>query len=124
LIVQRAERVPAAERDASNPLYYRDVLLYPNLGQPISKGQNKAVSFAFTMVPGATPVRATLLLRQLGRAIGEAPLALATPDADGVIRQVGLLPLASVMPGVYMLEVIVSADGYNETRVAPLRITE
>jgi hypothetical protein len=59
MIVTRTERVPAAERDATNPLYYGDLLLYPNLGEPISKRVTPALTFAFNVLPGSAPARAS-----------------------------------------------------------------
>jgi hypothetical protein len=37
VVVGRGERVAAGEQDADNPLYVGDVLVYPNLGEPITK---------------------------------------------------------------------------------------
>lgn len=124
MIVRRTERVPAGERDATNPLYYGDLLLYPNLGEPISKQQTSTVTFAFTVVPGAVPVRASLVLSQGERALGEAALSLGAPDASGVIWHVNQLPLASLPPGAYTLLVTVDSSSHRETRRASFRTIE
>jgi VWFA-related protein len=124
LIVRRTERVPAAERDAKNPLYYGDLLLYPNLGEPISKRQTPAVSFAFNVIPASAPPRATLTLSQGERVLGETVLPLGAPDADGRIWHVSQLPLGSLTPGDYVLAVTVIAGDSRETRRATLRVTE
>jgi hypothetical protein len=124
LIVRRTERVAAAERDATNPLYYADVLMYPNLGEPISKRETPAVSFAFTVVPGTAPVRASLALSLGDRALGETSLQLGAPDAKGNVWHVGQLPLANLAPGEYTLAVTVSAGDHIETRRATFRTIE
>jgi hypothetical protein len=123
MIVRRTDRVPASERDGTNPLYYGDLLLYPNLGEPISKRQT-AVSFAFTVIPGAAPLRAFLALSQGERVLGETMLPLGAPDTRGVIWYVGQLPLASLPPGNYTLAVTVTVGDGNQTRRATFRTIE
>lgn len=125
MIVRRTERVPAAERDATNPLYYGDLLLYPNIGEPISKRQNPALTFAFNVVPGNTPARARLTLKQVERALGESTLALGAPDVNGRIWHAGQLPLSSLPPGDYTLVLTVTTGAdVGETRRATFRLIE
>jgi hypothetical protein len=124
MIVRRTERVPAGERDATNPLYYGDLLLYPNLGEPISKRQTPALTFAFTLIPGSAPARASLTMQQGERVLGETALPLGAADAAGRIWHVSQLPLTSLMPGEYALAVTVTAADYSETRRATFRVIE
>jgi VWFA-related protein len=124
MIVRRTERVPAAERDANNPLYYGDLLLYPNLGEPISKRQTPALTFAFNVIPGSGPMRALLALQQGERTLGETALALGTADAQGRIWHVSQLPLTSLTPGEYTLLVTITAGADTETRRATFRVIE
>ena len=124
MIVGRTERVPAAERDATNPLYYGDLLLYPNLGEPISKRQTPALTFAFNMIPGPAAAKASLALFQGERVVGESALPLGAPDADGRIWHVGQLPVAGLSPGDYALAVTVTGGGHVETRRATFRMIE
>src|SRR5205823_12651734 len=109
MIVARAERVAAAERDANNPLYYGDLLLYPNLGEPISKRTTQALTFAFNVIPGSTSMTASLTLAQGERTIGQTPLQLGAPDAQGRIWNVGQLPIANLATGEYTLRANVNA---------------
>jgi hypothetical protein len=124
MIVRHAERVPATERDATNPLYYGDLLLYPNLGEPISKRETQALTFAFNVVPGNTPITASLTLAQGKRTIGRTPLQLGAPDPQGRIWNVGQLPLASLTPGEYVLAVTISTQSHIETRLTNFRVVE
>ena len=124
LIVQRAERVPASQRDAGNPLYYGDLLLYPNLGEAISKQQSPALSFAFNVIAGGAPAHASLTLLQGQRTLGQTALSLGTPDSQGRIWHVSQLPLANLAPGEYTLSVTVNAGDSSETRRAPFRVIE
>ncbi len=109
-VVQRAEKVPDAERDATNPLYFGDTLLYPNIGEPLSKAATKELGFAFTVLPGKAPVSgATVSLLKSGQPVGQAPLTLEKTDASGVIRQVGRLPMEAFEPGTYEIRVAVQS---------------
>lgn len=109
-VVQRAEKVPAAERDASNPLYFGELLLYPNMGEPLSKAASRDVAFAFAIYPSAAPVSgATVTLAKNGHVLGQAPLALDAPDAAGRIGQVGRLPIDTLEPGAYEIRLAVQS---------------
>jgi hypothetical protein len=124
LIVQRAERVPANQRDAGNPLYHGDVLLYPNLGEPISRRLTSTLSFAFNVIPGGAPTQASVRLSQGDRALGQTALSLAAPDSQGRIWHVSQLPVGNLEPGVYELAVIVTANDSTQTRRTRFEIVE
>ena len=116
-VVQRAERVPAAERDASNPLYFGDLLLYPNLGQPLSKTVDKELTFGFTAWDGhGVPVEASIEVVRSGQAVATAPIALGAADGQGRINQLSRLPLESLSPGAYELRVTLQAGEQHVTR--------
>jgi hypothetical protein len=123
-VVQRAEKVPAAERDASNPLYFGELLLYPNLGEPLSKRAARELAFAFTVYPGSAQVQgATVTLLRAGQVVGQAPLALDKPDAAGRIQQVSRLPLDSLEPGAYEVRIGVQSGSAVVTRSARVTVT-
>jgi len=124
MIVGRTERVPAAERDATNPLYYGDLLLYPNLGEPISKRQSSALTLAFNVIPGGATTTAVFKLFQGNRALGETELPLGTPDAQGRIWHVSQLPIGNLEPGEYEVAVTVSASDSTQIRRSRFQIVE
>jgi VWFA-related protein len=115
VIVRRSEEVPEAERDPGNPLYYGDLLLYPNLGEPVSKAMDKEVSFFITVYPGRHRGRlgARLQLLQDGRPLATAPIEIDDPDPEGRVQQTGRLPLEPLPPGRYEL-VFTVADGKEQ----------
>jgi hypothetical protein len=123
LIVQRTEQVPAAERDVINPLYYGDMLLYPSLGEPISKRQSPALTFAFNMIPVSAITSAVLTLSQGDRTLGQTALPLGRPDAQGRIWHVSQIPIGNLTPGEYELAVTV-VGGNAETRRTKFQIVE
>lgn len=124
MIIARTERVPAGERDATNPLYFGDVLLYPNLGELISKREISALTFAFNVIPGSASARASLTLSQGERTLGQTALELGTPDAEGRSWQVSQLPIGSLVPGEYELAVTVAAGNNSEIRRTRFQIVE
>jgi VWFA-related protein len=124
-VVQRAEHVAAAQRDASNPLYFGDLLLYPNLGTPLSKASDRELTFGFTAYGGHdAPLEASLQLLRSGQLVATVPLALGAVDRQGRINQIGKLPLAPLDPGSYELRVTVIAGTQRVTRGVPFAIGE
>jgi VWFA-related protein len=114
VIVERTEKVPGTEARKGAPLYYGDVLLYPNLGDPVSRTSDKEVAFYVSLYPGAgRPVRTvTLELLHNGQRVANAPLTVGTVQEDR-IQHVGRLPLDAVPPGTYELR-ITASDGETE----------
>ncbi len=118
MVVRRAEKLADEEQTASRPLQYDDVVLYPNLGQPISKGPGRELAFFVTAWPAAERLRvdARVQVRREGRTIAAAPPLRLEPQRDGPIRLVSSLPLDGFAPGDYELRVTLS-DGLDaETR--------
>jgi VWFA-related protein len=108
VLVKRGEKVDAKDRRPSNPLLVNDTVLYPNLGETVSKS-SKEIGFYFAVYPtksGPTP-QATLQLLEDGKAIADLPITLSAADNSGRIQQVGRLPLERIAPGTYELRAIV-----------------
>ena len=125
LLIQRSERVPAAERKDDNPLYQGDLLLYPNLGTPLRKSVDKTVSFALTIytVDPSTP-NATLVLKKDGTPLGQVPLTLPAADANSRIHLASQLPLDTFPPGNYTLETTIARGAEREVRTASFALIE
>jgi len=125
VIVKRGEKVPDKDRRADNPLLVNDVILYPNLGEPISKAA-KELGFYFAAYPikgGPSPESAIELLQD-DKPVAHLPMPLAAADASGRIQQVGRLPLDQIAPGTYELRAIVKQGTQQIFRSTMLRIVE
>jgi hypothetical protein len=123
VLVKRAERVPDKDRRRDNPLLVNDVLLYPNLGEPVSKA-SKEMGFYFVVYPASgkpAPVSRIELLQE-GKPVAQQSMPLATADASGRIQQVGRLPLDQLAPGTYELRAVVKQGDEQVVRSALLRI--
>ena len=105
VLIDRVERVPAEERDSSNPLYFGEALLYPNMGDPYRKSVAKALGFFFSARAPGPSRRALLEVARAGQVTGSLMMKLPEPDADGRIQHAGTLPLESFAPGEYELRV-------------------
>ncbi|HEX7085100.1 MAG TPA: VWA domain-containing protein [Vicinamibacterales bacterium] len=124
ILVSRGERLPEGERPRDNPFLVDDILLYPNLGEPLKKGRDSELAFFFTVYPpkgdGAPP--AVLELMKDGRLLARSPLELPAPDANGRIQHVSRLPLDPLEPGTYDLRVVVGDGKSRQLRSVLVRI--
>ena len=125
VLVKRSEKVPEKDRRAENPLLVKDVVLYPNLGEPVSKtAKELAFYFAAYPVQGGPPPASSLELLLNDTPVARVPLPMAAPDASGRIQQVGRLPLDQIAPGAYELRVGVTQGASQVFRSTLLRITD
>jgi VWFA-related protein len=125
VLVKSSEKIDAKDRRPGNPLLINDTLLYPNLGENVSKAA-KEVGFYFAVYPaksGPAPEAALQLLED-GKVAAELPMQLNAADKAGRIQQVGRLPLDRLAPGTYELRAVVKQGPQQLVRSAMLRIVE
>jgi VWFA-related protein len=106
-LIQRAEQ---AKEKLDSPFRIGEVLIYPNLGEPVRKA-GKQMGFYFNIYParGATDLpKLTLELLQSGKSLVQLPLKLTPPDETGRIQFASGLPLESLSPGAYVMKISVS----------------
>jgi len=125
-VVSRVERLDPKDPDAaSHPLAGQGVLLYPSMGEPISKKGQAEIAFALPMIlDPAAPATATLELLQKGQSLAQIPLPLEKADAAGRLLQVSRLPSAAIPPGAYDLRVTVTAGAQKITRTTGLVVVD
>lgn len=122
-IVKRGEQL-AKDHKNTSPFLFGEVLLYPNLGEPVSKAA-KQMGFFFTVYPakGSTFTPAlTVELWQNGKALASVPLKLPAPNESGRIPYVGNLPLESLQPGEYELRASVRTDKGSASRTTKFTV--
>jgi len=124
VIVKRGEQLPKGQKPDS-PFLAGDVLLYPNLGEPVSKA-GKQMGFFFTVYPPKdstfTPGLMVELL-QSGKVLAAVPLKMPPPNESGRIPFVGNIPLESLPPGEYEMRVTVRGDKGSAFRTTKFTIT-
>jgi hypothetical protein len=125
VVVKRTEKIPEKERRSDNPLLVKDLILYPNFGDAISKSA-KEVGFYFAayLGKGGPAPESVLELLADGKALAQVPIALGPADASGRIQQVGRLPVDQQQPGTYEKRAIVKQGATQVARSAMLRIVE
>jgi VWFA-related protein len=119
VLVKRVEQLPEDDRDPDRPLAFEEILVYPNLGEPVSKAERQEAAFFFTVYAargGAHTPKARLQVFQDGTKLAEAPTPLPEPDASGQIRHVCALPVGQFPAGDYELRVAVEDDRGSEMR--------
>jgi VWFA-related protein len=107
-IIQSAEQVK--EKTDSPFLVGDQLMVYPNLGEPIRKSA-KQMGFYFNVytAKGATEApNLNLEVLQNNKSVAKVPLKLGAPDAKGRIQYASALPLDSLNPGTYELKISVS----------------
>lgn len=115
IVVQRAEPVKAGDVEPDHPLLVgSDVLLYPNLGEPLAAGVPQTLTLYATVRPaeGHPTLSASVSIVRDRQTLVTAPVQMAAPGPDGFIRQVVRLPLPALAPGTYTVRLDLG-DGQN-----------
>jgi VWFA-related protein len=124
VIVKRGEKVAEKERRAENPFQVKDLVISPNLTDPVSKAAKElGFYFAIYPAPGGPAPEAVLQLLLDDTQVAQLPVPLAAADASGRIQELGRLPLDQIPPGSYELRVVVKQGGGQVVRSALVRIT-
>ena len=126
VLVKSAERLQAADQGVSNPFHFGEVLIYPNMDEPVRKRESKNLAFFVTVYPPQGSQAATKLkleLMQKGRTLGRASYDLPAPDATARIQYASAFPIDKYQPGEYELKVTVENGQSTATRSERVRIT-
>jgi hypothetical protein len=125
IVVASAERVAKGSQQAGNPFFVGDLLLYPNLGEPLRKSATQDLGFFFTAYPGkGEKLQGTLELLQNGAKLAALPLTLGDPDVSGRIQHVSRVPISALAPGTYDLRVVLTDGRRQISRSVMFRIVD
>ena len=119
VIIDRAERLSATDKENS-PFRFGEMIVYPNLGQPLRKGATKEMALMLTAYASRgekTAPKLTLEIAQGDHALAKGALDLPAPDADGRIQYASTIPTDKLAPGDYQLVVTASDAHGTATRV-------
>jgi hypothetical protein len=115
VVVAKAKKASATDSQA-NPFRVGELMLYPNLGDPLHKAGSKGLSMFLTIYPpkGATTApKMSIELAQAGQPLGQLPVQLPAADQNGRIQYTGTIPLDAFPPGEYELKAMVT-DGVTK----------
>src|SRR5262245_15055105 len=120
-LLKRADRLTADEQKKNHPLHFGEIVVYPNLGEPLRKSVTKQLAFFFTAWPaqGSTEkLKLTVEVIQNGRSLGQIPAELPAADEQGRVKYASALPLDNFPPGSYELRMTVKDGQSSVSRAA------
>lgn len=126
VLIKSAEQLTASDKQASNPFRFGDVLIYPNMDEPLRKATSKNLAFFVTVYPSrgaASTAKLLIEITQKGRTLGQTSYDLPAPDAQGRIQYASAVPIEKFGPGDYELKVAVQEAQTKVTRSEKFTIT-
>jgi VWFA-related protein len=124
VVVSRAEKLDADEGQPPRPLQLHDVLLYPNLGQPVTRDAGRPLAFFLRAWPAAERpgVDARVEVLRGTQTVAAARPVRLRPEADGLVQLVSSFPVESLVPGAYELRVTLTDGRDAEMRTTALSV--
>ncbi|HKV37827.1 MAG TPA: VWA domain-containing protein, partial [Blastocatellia bacterium] len=126
VLLKRAEKLSADDQKVSNPFHYGELLVYPNMGEPLLKSANKDLSFFFTVYPAVGSTSSPKLTVEVetanGKGLARTSPPLPAADATGRIQFASQLPLGAYPPGSYSLKITVTDGLSTVSRSVPFTV--
>lgn len=121
VVINRVEQLKAADKNPHNPFQFGEVLVYPNLGAPLSKSATKRLGIFFTAQALKGDNSAPKMLLEIStadRSLAQIKSDLPAPDASGRLQHASAIPLDSFQPGTYDLKITITHGNASVTRAA------
>ncbi len=116
VVVAQAQKVSTTDSQ-TNPFRVGELMLIPNLGEPLHKAGSKGLTIFVTSYPAKNSTAApkmTIELYMGGSPAGQLPVQLPAQDQNGRIQYTGTIPIDAFPPGEYELKAMVT-DGVTKT---------
>jgi len=126
IVVIKKTGHPTAGQDSLRTFQFDDLLVYPNLGEPISKAHGNELSLfvtVYTAKGDSTPPKLNLEIARAGRSMGHLSYDLHAPDKTGRIQYASVISLDKFQPGDYELKLSVRAGSRMATRSERVQLT-
>jgi len=122
VLVGQADAIQGAG-NSDDPLRLGAVQLMPSGGQPICKSMVSKLTFFYTAVaPGSDKPTATLEFLRGESLVATVPLTIPDAGPAGSIQHLARLPLDTLVPGEYVLRLIVRQGAQRQVREAPFQL--
>lgn len=124
VVIKKAER-PTPGQQALRTFQFGDMLVYPNLGEPISKAAGNQLTLFVTVYTAKgdnTAPKLSLEIARAGRSVGHLSYDLHAPDQTGRIQYASVISLDKFQPGDYELKLAVRAGSRMATRSEHVRV--
>jgi VWFA-related protein len=118
-VLRRAERLTVEEQKRDQPFRFGELLVYPNLGEAVSKSQAKQLAFFFTAWPPkgfSGTLKLNLEIVQKNRSLTKISGQLPAADESGQIKYASSFPLDKFQPGSYDLKITIGDDNNSVSR--------
>jgi VWFA-related protein len=116
VVLKRAEPANGLDESKSNPFHVADLIVNPNLGEPVSRSLKQVPFFFTAYVPSGSKPKLTIELRSDGRSLAQIPGELPAADTLGRSQFVAGLPVEKLPNGSYELKITVSDGVTSQTR--------
>ena len=126
VFIKRAERLPPTEEKVRRPFQFGEVLVYPNLGEPVSKSASKQLTVfvtVYTPKDNSNAPKLELVITRSGRAVGQLSYDLQAPDQNGRIQYASAISLEKFQPGDYELRLTVQQGDRRTSRSEHIVVT-
>src|SRR5882762_7389075 len=126
IVVIKKTGHPTAGQQSLRTFQFDDLLVYPNLGEPISKARvNQLTLFVtvYTAKGDSTAPKLSLEIDRAGRSMGHLSYDLHAPDQTGRIQYASVISLDKFQPGDYDLKLTVRAGSNTAARSEHVRLT-
>lgn len=125
VVIKRGEKLSPDSQQTAHPFRFGEMLIYPNLGEPLHKSASRQLAFFFTAYPanGSTEtLKLTLEVLANGTSLRQVSGDLPPADADGRIALARTLPMDMFQPGTYELKVTVNDSRTTATRATTFTV--
>jgi hypothetical protein len=104
-------------------LQFGDLVVLPNLGEPLSPASDLVFAFEAFAQPGASPTEGSVAVMQDGHpASAPVTLQLSPAKDSGRIAYVGHLPIGMLAPATYDLVLTLRQNAATLTRTATFTV--
>ena len=126
MLVKTLERVPQSEHRPDDPLTCDDLVIHPNLDEPVSRSADKQLLYFLTAYQRkeAPRPKATVEILHEGHRLAQFPVTLSPPDTRGRIQHLGGLNLAALGAGTYELRIMVSDNQSLQSRSTSFTVVD
>ena len=122
LATRMQPRQSATQRSTVSGLPFGDVVLVPNLGDPVPAGSPLIVAFQAVADRTRGGLSGSLDLTRNGAVVTSLPLRLPQPKDDGLVRFATRFPADRLDAGSYVLTLTVRQDNARVERAVALTI--
>lgn len=126
IVVVKKVEPPTAGQQTLRTFQFGDMLIYPNLGEPVRKAEGNQLTLfvtVYTAKGDSTAPKLSLEIARAGRAVGHLSYDLHAPDQTGRIQYASVISLDKFQPGDYELKLAVQAGSNTATRSEHVRVT-